>query len=146
MLKISRNCESKLSAREPSTAKFLNSIVAWAHSNKGSQQVYLLLIDHLESLLLSAETQQDLRWLLLRGPSRHVWPIVTIHTSIAVSERFRPWLDSFRTRFFGYMRDDHAAQGLTGFSNISFTKLIPGSQFVMCDRNEWLPFWIPTLE
>jgi hypothetical protein len=142
----SRNCENKSSASEPSTANYLNSIVAWAHSNKGSQQIYLLLIDHFESLLVAPEIQQDLRWLLLRGPSRHVWPIVTIHASVAVSEWFRPWLESFRTRLFGHMHDEHETQILTGFSNISFTKLTSGSQFVMRDGNDWLPFWIPTLE
>jgi len=142
----SKNCENLLSANESGVASYLKSMVVWAHSNKGSQQTNLLLIDHLESLLLAAETQQDLRWLLMRGPSRHVWPIVTIHASDAVSELFRPWLDSFRTRLFGYMRDDHEAQILTGFSNISFKNLMSGSQFVMRDGNDWLPFWVPTLE
>jgi hypothetical protein len=145
-VKSSKNCENQLSTHESGLASYLNSIVARAHSNKGSQQTYLLLIDHLESLLLAAETQQDLRWLLLRGPSRHFWPIVTINSSIAVSASFRPWLDSFRTRLFGRMHDDHETRILTGFLNISFTKLIPGSQFVMRDGNDWLPFWIPTLE
>lgn len=145
-VKSSRNCDDILSSRESTAANYLNSLVAWAHSNKGSQQVELLLIDHLETLLVAAETQQDLRWLLLRGPSRHVWPIVTIHTSVAVSEWFGPWLDSFRTRMFGYMHDDHNAKILTGLLNISFTNLISGSQFVMRDGNDWLPFWIPTLE
>jgi DNA segregation ATPase FtsK/SpoIIIE-like protein len=145
-IKSSKNCENKLSTHEPGVASYLNSMVAWAHSNKGSQQTNLLLIDHLESLLLTPETQQDLRWLLLRGPSRHVWPIATIHASVAVSELFRPWLDSFRTRLFGYMHDDHEVQILTGFSNISFTNLSSGSQFVMRDGNDWLSFWIPTLD
>ena len=144
--KSSKNQESQLSTHKSGIASYLNSMVAWAHSNKGSQQIHLLLIDHIESLLLAAEPQQDLRWLLLRGPSRHVWPIVTIHTSVAVSEWFRPWLESFRTRLFGHMHDEHETQILTGFSNISFTKLTSGSQFVMHDGNDWLPFWIPTLE
>ena len=144
-IQSSKKCETILSTHESGVPNYLNSMVAWAHSNKGSRQIYLILIDHLESLLLAAETQQDLRWLLLRGPSRHVWPIVTIPTPVAASESFRPWLDFFRTRLFGYMHDDHQTQILTGFSNISFTNLKAGSQFVMRDGNDWLPFWIPTL-
>ena len=145
-VKSSKNCDNQLSSHEPGLASYLNSMVAWAHSNKGSQQTNLLFIDHLESLLVAHGPQQDLRWLLLRGPSRHVWPIVTIHTSVAVSESFRPWLDSFRTRLFGYMHDDHQTQILTGVPNISFTNLMSGSQFVMRDGHDWLPFWIPTWE
>jgi hypothetical protein len=145
-VEFSKNCHHQLSSHEPGLASYLDSMVAWAHSNKGSQQTNLLFIDHLESLLAAHGPQQDLRWLLLRGPSRHVWPIVTVNSSIAVSASFRPWLDSFRTRLFGHMHDDHETQILTGLTNISFTNLRSGSQFVMRDGNDWLPFWIPTLD
>src|SRR5271157_5792869 len=56
-VKSSKNCENQLSTHESGIASHLNSMVAWAHSNKGSQEIYLLLIDHLESLLPAAETQ-----------------------------------------------------------------------------------------
>jgi len=59
-----------------SAVDFLSSLSGWAHANKGSQQSILLLIDDLESMNdLDFETRQDLRWLLLRGPARRVWPI-----------------------------------------------------------------------
>ena len=102
------NCSDILFVHGPGVVNYLHSIVQWAHSNKGDQQITLLLIDHLESLLVVPETQQDLRWLLLRGPARHVWPIATINSSIAVSDLFQPWLNSFRTRLFGYIHDDNA--------------------------------------
>ena len=142
----SRNCANLLSPSEPNVVSALHSLVEWAHSNKGAEQISLLLIDHFETLLEIPETQTDLRWLLLRGPSRRIWPIVTISSSIAVSKLFRPWLEAFRTRLFGYIHDDHEAQILTGLSNISFTNLMPGFQFVMREGNDWLPFWIPTLD
>ena len=140
------NCTDILFVREPSVVNYLRSIVDWAHSNKGNQQITLLLIDHLESLLVVPETQQDLRWLLLRGPSRHVWPIATINSSIAVSDLYRPLLDSFRTRLFGHIHDDNTTRILTGSSDYSLKHLAAGFQFAMREGNEWLPFWIPALD
>ena len=142
----SSNCANLLSPGEPNVVSVLHSLVEWAHSNKGAQQISLLLIDHIETLLEIPETQPDLRWLLLRGPSRRVWPIVTISSSVAVSKPIQPWLEAFRTRLFGYISNDHEAQTLTGISNISFTNLMSGFQFVMREGNDWLPFWIPTLD
>ncbi|MGA7194249.1 MAG: hypothetical protein WBW94_11525 [Anaerolineales bacterium] len=142
----SNNCENIFSAHESKIPAYLHSIVEWAHSNKGGQQIRLLMIDQLNSLLEIPEAQQDLSWLLLRGPSRRVWPIVTINSSIAVSNDFRPWLDSFRTRLFGFIHDDRETQLLTGSSSISFTHLMAGFQFVMREGYDWLPFWIPALD
>ena len=107
-IRRTNNCTDILFVRGPSVVHYLRSIVEWAHSNKGDQQITLLLIDHLESLLVVPEAQQDLRWLFLRGPSRHVWPIATINSSMAVSDLFRPWLNSFHTRLFGHLHDDNA--------------------------------------
>ena len=135
-----------LSPSEPNILSYLRSLVEWAHSNKGEQQISLLFIDRIETLLEIPAAQQDLRWLLLRGPSRHVWPIVTVQTSTAVSGAFQPWLEAFRTRLFGYVHDDHKAQLLTGLAKISFANLISGFQFVMREGDNWLPFWIPTLD
>ncbi len=142
----SGNCENILTAEEAALTRILHSVVDWAHSNKGGQQVYLLLIDHFESLLRFDEVRQDLSWLLLRGPARRVWPVITIKTSQAVSNELLPWLNSFRTRLFGFIRDDRAARWLTGSPDACFINLIAGSQFAMRDGNSWLPFWIPKLE
>lgn len=140
------NCTGQFSMREPKVASYLNSLVAWAHSNKGERQVDVLFIDHLESLLEIPEVQQDLRWLFLRGPSRRVWPIVTTNSSIAVSGPFQSWLTSFRTRLFGHIQDDHSTQFLTSFSRNSFADLFTGYQFAMREGNGWLPFWIPVMD
>jgi hypothetical protein len=140
------NCENIFSARESKVPAYLHSLVEWAHSNKGGQQIRLLMIDQLNSLLKVPEAQQDLSWLLLRGPSRRVWPIVTVNCSIAVSNDFRPWRDSFRTRLFGYIHNDRETQLLTSSSSISLTHLMAGYQFVMREGNDWLPFWIPALD
>jgi len=142
----SANCENILSAEESALTRILHSMVDWAHSNKGSQQTFLILIDHFEALMKSREAQQDLSWLLLRGPARRVWPVVTINSSKAHSDELKPWLNSFRTRLFGYIQEDREARLLTGAPNASFSNLRAGHQFMMREGDAWLPFWIPNLD
>jgi len=142
----SGNCEGILSANESNISNHLHAMVELTHSNRGDGQIYLLLIDHLESLIADSEAQQDLRWLLLRGPARRVWPIITVNSSIAVSEMYRPWLDAFRTRLFGHIENDHLTQLLTGSYHVSFASRVASHQFAMREGNDWLPFWIPALE
>ncbi len=145
-VKHSDNCENILSVEESLLTRIVHSVVEWAHSNKGDQQVYLLFIDRFELLLKVPELQQDLSWLLLRGPARRIWPVITMNTSQAVSSEFQPWLNSFRTRLFGCIRNDRQAQWLTGSSQTSFARLVAGVQFAMHEGNEWLPFWIPKMD
>ena len=77
--------------QENNTPELLQSLVTWAHNNKGEGQSILLLIDDLEAVTkLDQQTEQNLRWLLLRGPSRRVWPIVTINASRA--QDMETWL------------------------------------------------------
>ena len=142
----SSNCENILSTEESTLTRILHSMVDWAHSNKGSQQTFLILIDHFEALLKSQEARQDLSWLLLRGPARLVWPVVTINSSKAHSDDLKPWLNSFRTRLFGYIHDDREARLLSGVPNASFSNLHAGHQFTMREGDAWLPFWIPKLD
>ncbi len=60
--------------------EFLHSLTEWAHSNRGERQSVLLFIDDLSVMMnIEERARQDLRWLLLRGPARRVWPIVTIN-------------------------------------------------------------------
>src|SRR4030095_12979117 len=82
-----------------SAQDFLLSLASWAHGNKSRQSV-LLFIDDLESVAkLDPDALQNLRWLLLRGPARRVWPIITVN-----AERYGQilsWIPIFRTRVFG---------------------------------------------
>jgi hypothetical protein len=133
------------STEDGASQDFIHSLVAWAHNNKGEQQAVLLLIDCLEAAaLLSHETQQDLRWLLLRGPSRRVWPILTMNTERA--ETVRAWLGFFRTRLFGHIQDTQDAEFVTGQQGIRFDDLIAGTQFALREGKNWLNFWLPTIE
>ncbi|NJN79094.1 MAG: hypothetical protein HC797_00700 [Anaerolineales bacterium] len=78
------NNASIYSTQDDNTKELLQSLVTWAHRNKGEEQSVLLLIDDLEAMTkLDEQTQQNLRWLLLRGSSRRVWTFVTLNATRA---------------------------------------------------------------
>jgi len=127
-----------------SAIDFLNSLSGWAHANKGSQESILLLVDDLESLEhIDFEARQTLRWLLLRGPVRRVWPIVSMNTQRVA--QVESWLEAFRTRIFGSIQDDRTAEGLTGIRGATLKHLQTGLQFALREGGDWLKFWIPEI-
>jgi hypothetical protein len=138
------NCDGVLSSASSETTNYLAALSKWAHENKKEKQTVLLLIDDLKILASHEETQQYLRWLLLRGSARHVWPIVTLNTEQA--SILPMWLEAFRTRLYGRMENASDMGWLTGKSNYSFHDLLPGSQFALREGNNWLPFWLPNLD
>jgi len=133
-----------------STQEFIHSLAKWAHSNKNSDQCMLLLVDDLESLAsLELESVQDFRWLLLRGPARRVWPIVTMN-----APRYGQvisWLQNFRTRIFGQVANGRVAEALGADKASGLSQLEPQVQFSMREKNyspsafreNWLRFWLP---
>ena len=140
----SKNCEGVLSFHQPLTINYLESLMNWAHANKQDRKFILLLVDGLEALAENKDIHQIIRWLLLRGPSRRVWPIVTLNASRIFE--VNQWLESFRTRLIGHISNDHDIQVLTGSTNFLFRDLIAGSQFAMRENKVWLPFWLPNPE
>jgi hypothetical protein len=140
----SPNCEGILSFQQPLTANYLSSLVNWAHANKHSDEYVVLLIDGLEGLQADASVHQSLRWLLLRGPARRIWPIVTVKATRASA--VAQWLPSFRTRLCGHIAADRDLTALTGSNDLSFDDLEAGSQFAMREGRDWLPFWLPRLD
>ena len=72
------------STQDDNTKELLQSLVTWAHRNKGEEQSVLLMIDDLEAMTkLDEQTKQNLRWLLLLGSSRRVWTFVTLNAAQA---------------------------------------------------------------
>jgi len=132
------------SLHNQSSEDFILSLASWAHSNKSSQQSVLLLLDDLEvASNLDFDARQNLRWLLLRGPARRVWPIVTVNTNRM--ENILPWMDAFRTRVFGTIQDSQHIQKLDA-ENAELNSLNTRSQFVLREGNHWLRFWIPSID
>jgi len=127
-----------------SSEDFILSLASWAHDNKTSKQSVLLLLDDLEAASnLDFDARQNLRWLLLRGPARRVWPIVTLNPNRM--ETIMPWLDAFRTRVFGTMQDPRHIKQLDAVS-AELGTLNSGSHFTLREGDSWLRFWIPSID
>jgi hypothetical protein len=123
---------------------FILSLASWAHDNKTSEQSVLLLLDDLEAASnLDFDARQNLRWLLLRGPARRVWPIITLNPKRM--ENILPWLDAFRSRVFGTIQDPRHAKQLDAVS-AELGSLHSGSHFTLREGESWLRFWIPSID
>lgn len=136
-----RHCAGIFPVYHSSAMDFLYSLSGWAHANKGSHQTVLLLLDDLERMeSVDFDVRQTLRWLLLRGPSRRVWPIITVNTE-RVSQ-VENWLEAFRTQMFGHVQKQVPVL-MSREDAILFQTLQSGLQFVLKEDNDWLRFWIP---
>lgn len=122
--------------------EFIHSLASWAHANKNTQQSVLILIDDLESIAkLDTEALQHLRWLLLRGPARRVWPIVTMN-----ADRYGQvlaWIQIFRARVFGRVTNPRVAQALSGDPASALDQLEAGHEFSLHENGGWLKFHLP---
>jgi hypothetical protein len=122
---------------------FLLSLASWAHGNHSSKQVVLLFLDDLEAAAnMDFDARQNLRWLLLRGPARRVWPIVTVNPNRM--DGIQPWLEAFHTRIFGSIQDSQRARQLSLDQDLH--TLNPGTQFSMREGKSWLRFWTPGID
>jgi hypothetical protein len=135
----SENCIGIYETNSPQAAEFLISLSKWTHSNKGQTGFVLLLIDDLEAATRLTDGQQDLRWLLARGPSRHVWSVATLRPSDSL--KIFPWLDFFRSRIFGRMENLLQGTALSGDENPQMDKLLP-NEFFIREGEGWLKFWM----
>jgi len=130
------------STHQTGAQDFILSLASWAHANK-SKQAVLLLIDGLDSVAkMDADALQNLRWLLLRGTARRVWPIVTLN-----AERYGQvlsWIPMFRTRLFGRIADERVAEALGGDKLSGLDRLEAGVQMSLRENGDWLRFWLPS--
>lgn len=127
-----------------SAQDFILSLASWAHSNRNPQQSVLLLVDDLEAIArMDREVLQNFRWLLLRGPSRRVWPLITLN-----ADRYGQvlaWIEIFRTRVFGRVTSRRAAEALGGDRSSALDQLEAKVQFSLRENDGWLRFWLPSL-
>jgi len=143
--KGNQNNAGVYSTQNSNAEELLQSLVSWAHNNRGEEQSVLLLIDDIESVIkLNPQVEQNLRWLLMRGPTRRVWPIVTLNASRTYE--MKEWMSFFHTRLFGYVENLEKSTFITGNSKHTLTHLIAGSQFALREGNELLNFWNPIFD
>ena len=142
--KDAENNVGVFSIHHRSSEDFILSLASWAHGNKSSNQAVLLLLDDLESITyMDMDAVQNLRWLLLRGPARKVWPIITLSTQSL--KEMEAWLEAFRTRILGNIQNTNIIRKLDA-GNADLNSLTKGSEFALREGNHWLRFWIPTLD
>jgi hypothetical protein len=135
------HCAGIFPVYHASAMDFLYSLSGWAHANKGSRQSVVLLLDDLENMeQFDFDVRQTLRWLLLRGPARRVWPVVTINAER--TSQVEVWLEAFRTRVFGHVERSHPSLFEGGDESV-FQSLKAGLQFALREGQDWLRFWIP---
>jgi len=137
-----KNCMGIFPTFHKSADDFILSLADWAHNNHGEKRFALLLIDNLEAVMeMSDSVQEKLRWLLLRGPNRRVWPIITLNAGRC--GKVLPWLDAFRTRLLGAVRNTVGAEAIVPTQGAGLHLLEPGSEFVLNENRQWVKFWIP---
>jgi len=126
-----------------SSQDLLSSLASWAHGSRIAKQSILLLIDDLEAVAkLDFDALQNLRWLLLRGPARRVWPIVTMNAGRY--GQVLSWIPNFRMRIFGRIENRLVADALGGDETSALNKLEAGIQFSLRESGNWLRFWLPS--
>lgn len=142
-VKLFPHCAGVFTVGHEGAQGFIHSLAEWAHSNKNTRQCMLLLVDDLESVAsLGIEAVRDFRWLLLRGPARRVWPIITLN-----APRYGQvisWLSTFRARIFGRIANERVAEALGGNKASTLTQLEAPIQFSMREKENWLRFWLPS--
>jgi hypothetical protein len=132
-------------AYHPSASAFISQLVSWAQVLPGTHQALLLLFDGFD-LMTGSEVQSlhDLRWLLMYGPERHIWPVISINP--ARLTHLRTWLDYFHTRVLGQVKQIHNARSLVEDPQVILGDLHPGKQFGLSQSGTWLKFWLPPLD
>ena len=133
------HCAGIFSTNDASAQDLIHSMAAWAHENKKVRQSLLLLVDDLEAIAsLDFDALQDFRWLLARGPSRRVWPIITLD-----AERYGQvlaWIPIFRTRIFGRIKNERVANALGGDKTSALDTLEAPCQFSLRENDAWIRF------
>jgi hypothetical protein len=139
------SCLGVWPAYHPSAPAFLSQLVSWAQMLPGTRQAILLLFDGFDLVSGSGfQSQHDLRWLLMYGPERHVWPAISINPSRLTHSR--KWLDYFHTRVLGQVKLANNARSLVDDPQISLGDLLPGKQFGLLQSGNWMRFWLPPHE
>jgi hypothetical protein len=145
MLETLPDCLGVWPAYHPSASAFLSQLVGWAQALSGTRQALLLLFDGFDLMTGSSmQSQHDLRWLLMYGPERHVWPVISINP--ARLAHLQTWLDYFHTRVLGQVKHKHNARHLLDNPQVNLEDLLPGKQFGLSQSGSWLKFWLPSLE
>jgi len=136
------HCAEVNTFSENDSQELVAALYDWAHQKDRAGLAALLLVDGFDCIGQWDETTRScLRWLLLRGPSRRIWPILTLNAA-RVGD-VKEWLSLFRTFIYGRVSNEIFANMLTGASGAGLESLRAGVEFTMREGNHWLRFQIP---
>jgi hypothetical protein len=128
---------------EPATSDMLYQLACRVEDAKNRQPI-ILLVDGLDAIFqLDQQSQDNLVYILANGPEAMVWPVVTANADMIVD--LPDWLDCFRTRIYGRVSNPTTAAMLSTLPGAPLNSLLPGTQFCLREKSQWLKFWLPTL-
>ncbi len=120
---------------------FILSLNTWAHSNRSDQSV-ILFWDGLEAVNgLDMEMVDNFRWMLLRGPAKKVWPIVTLNTGRA--HGLNSWDGYFRTAINGLIDEPLNTLVKSNWPYPLQGKRLGAPRFSMQEGNSHMQIWMP---
>lgn len=137
------HCIGIFALQDTGPTDFIRALVAWIKMNRNTHQSILLLVDELADVLYwKPELDRELRKIMLCGPERKVWPVVTVN--LESIQAVEAWLGYFHTRIFGHTNgrssiDSNDTQH-AGFGNLS-----RGIEFSLRENSHWTKFRIPKL-
>jgi hypothetical protein len=139
------NCLGIWPAYHSAARSFLSQMVSWADVLPATRQVVLIMFDGLDLFMNGGfHILQDLRWLLINGPERHIWPVVTLNSGRM--KRPETWLDFFRTRILSQVKSQPMARLLCADPDIDLADIHSRGQFCLSSPVGRLNFWLPPVD
>jgi len=136
------HCVGIFSINDTSAQDLIVSMTSWAHQSKNVRQSVLLMVDDLEAITRQEfDALQNFRWLLARGTSRRVWPIIAMNAGRY--GQVLSWIPIFRTRIFGCIKNEGVATALGGNKESELDQLEAPNQFSLRENDSWLRFKLP---
>lgn len=137
----SPHCEGVLPFHHPLTASYISALVKIGQAGRPSRPYLLLIVDGLDVLASETILRHDMLWLFQNGPTRGIWPIVTVN--VPHGPGLAAWLQPFRTLLCS--RTSGAALPLIPSVGTAHSSKLPpaDAQFAMLSGDDWLPFWVP---
>ncbi|MEW6180434.1 MAG: hypothetical protein AB1522_10945 [Chloroflexota bacterium] len=103
---------------------------------------HLVIVDGFDTLpYMDFDIRLNFEWLLQEGPFFEVWPVVVMDSRTAAEQK--KWLEKFKTRIFGRIRDAVTAAGVSNISQSPLPNLLAGKEFAVKISSREHHFYLP---
>jgi len=125
----------------------LAEIADYRRNNQQTGSAIILAIDDLACLLSGMDNDmvEQLRWLVQVGPEVQIWTVATLNSK-DITTIDPEFLSHFGTRLFGSIKTPELVNYLISPEINKPNDVIPGAQFSVLFGEDWIRFWIPTVE